>query len=162
MPPGRYLGGMEIVSLAGIYAGTFLFCAISALVPLLNAELFILYLGSTASPSQFPALILLAALGQMSSKIVLYHAGRGVLKLPLGRGQAKIDALRARLSKKGGATGGVAFLSALTGFPSFYAMSVMAGVLGWPLYRYLALGVVGRSLRFAVLLFLPGVVKGFL
>jgi membrane protein YqaA with SNARE-associated domain len=153
---------VEIVGLVGIYAGTFLFCALSGIVPLFNAELFVLFLGSTASHAQFPALILLAAFGQMSAKIVLYQAGRGVLKLPLGRGQAKIEALRARLSNKAGATGSVTFLSALTGLPSFYALSVMAGILGWPLSRYLALGVVGRILHFGVLLFLPGVVKGFL
>ena len=153
---------MELLSVAGIYGGTFLFCAMSGIVPLMNSELFMLYLGSTASHSQFPALIVLAALGQMSAKVVLYYAGRGVLKLPLGRGQAKIDALRARLSKSGRAVGGVTFMSAVTGLPSFYAISVIAGTLGWPLSRFLAWGVAGRILRFSVLLLLPGVVKGIL
>jgi len=153
---------MELLSVAGLYAGTFLFCAMSGIVPLMNSELFMLYLGSTASRSQFPALILLAALGQMSAKVVLYYAGRGVLKLPLGRGQAKVDALRARLRVTGQAAGGVTFVSALTGLPSFYAISVIAGTLGWSLRRFLAWGVAGRILRFAVLLFLPAVVKGIL
>lgn len=153
---------MELLSVAGIYAGTFLFCAMSGIVPLMNSELFMLYLGSTASRTQFPALILLAALGQMSAKVVLYYAGRGVLKLPLGRGQAKIDALRTRLQVTGQAAGGVTFVSALTGLPSFYAISVIAGTLGWSLRHFLAWGTAGRILRFAVLLFLPGVVKGIL
>jgi len=153
---------MELLSLAGIYAGTFLFCAMSGIVPLMNSELFMLYLGSTASHSQFPALIILAAVGQMSAKVVLYYAGRGVLKLPMGRGQAKIQALRNRLSATGQAAGGVTFVSALTGLPSFYAISVIAGTLGWPLSRFLAWGVAGRILRFSVLLFLPGIVKGLL
>jgi membrane protein YqaA with SNARE-associated domain len=153
---------MELLSLAGIYAGTFLFCAMSGIVPLMNSELFMLYLGSTASHSQFPALILLAALGQMSAKVVLYYAGRGVLKLPMGRGQARIEALRTRLSATGQAAGGVTFVSALTGLPSFYAISVIAGTLGWPFSRFLAWGIAGRILRFSVLLFLPGIVKGVL
>ena len=89
------------------------------------------------------------------------YAGRGVLKLPLGRGQAKIEALRARLST-GQAAGGVTFVSALTGLPSFYAISVIAGTLGWPLSRFLAWGTTGRILRFSALLFLPGIVKGIL
>ena len=153
---------MELLSLAGIYVGTFLFCAMSGIVPLMNSELFMLYLGSIASHAQFPALIVLAALGQMSAKVVLYYAGRGVLKLPLGRGQAKIEALRVRLSKSGHAVGGVTFISALTGLPSFYAISVIAGTLGWRLSRFLAWGTAGRILRFSVLLLLPGVVKGIL
>jgi len=151
---------MELLSLAGIYAGTFLFCALSGIVPLMNSELFILYLGATANHSQFPALILLAAFGQMSAKVLLYYAGRGVLKLPLGRGQARIEALRIRLSKSGKAAGGVTFVSALTGLPSFYAISVIAGTLGWPFSRFLAWGTAGRILRFSVLLFLPGLLKG--
>jgi len=151
---------MELVTIAGIYAGTFLFCALSGIVPLMNSELFILYLGATANHSQFPALIVLAALGQMSAKVLLYYAGRGVLKLPPGRGQARVEALRARLSTSGQAAGGVTFVSALTGLPSFYAISVIAGTLGWPFSRFLAWGTVGRILRFSVLLFLPGLVKG--
>jgi membrane protein YqaA with SNARE-associated domain len=151
---------MELLSLAGIYAGTFLFCAMSGIVPLMNSELFMLYLGSTASHSQFPALIVLATLGQMSAKVALYCAGRGVLKLPMGRGQAKMEALRARLSATGQAAGGVTFVSALTGLPSFYAISVIAGTLGWPFSRFLAWGTIGRILRFSLLLFLPGLLKG--
>jgi len=153
---------MELVSLAGVYAGTFLFCAMSGLVPVFNAEVFVLYLGATAKHSQLPALVLLAAVGQMCAKVVLYYAGRGVLKLPLGRFQARIDSMKARFSSPGKTAGGVTFMSALTGLPSFYGMAVLAGTLGWPLSRFLAVGVVGRILHFAVLVFLPGVVKGIL
>lgn len=153
---------MEFVEAAGIYAGTFLFCAASGIVPFMNAELFMLYLGSRASEAQFPALIVLAALGQMSAKVVLYAAGRGLLKMPFGRGQAKIDALRARLATGARTTGGVTFFSSLTGIPSFYAISVIAGTLGWPLLRFVAWGTAGRLLRFGLLLLLPGLVKGAL
>jgi hypothetical protein len=64
---------MELLSLCGIYAGTFLFCALSGIVPLMNSELFLLYLGSIANHRQLPALLLLAAVGQMSAKILLYR-----------------------------------------------------------------------------------------
>ena len=74
----------------------------------------------------------IATLGQMSAKVVLHYAGRGVLKLPLGRGQAKIEALRALLSKSGKATGSVTFVSALTSLPSFYAISVMPELWAGP------------------------------
>lgn len=151
---------MELVSLAGIYAGTFLFCALSGVVPLMNSELFMLYLGSTASHAQFPALIVLAALGQMSAKALLYYGGCGVLKVPAGRARQRIEALRARLSGGRRAEGAVTFTSALTGLPSFYAISIIAGTLGWPFSRFLLWGTAGRILRFAALLFLPGLLKG--
>ena len=153
---------MELLNLAGIYGGTFLFCALSGVVPLMNSEVYLLYLGSIASNTQLPALIVLATLGQMSAKVVLYFGGCGVLKLPSGRGRERIEALRARLSSGHDAAGGLTFVSALTGLPSFYAISVIAGTLGWPLRRFVLWGTTGRLLRFAALLFLPGLLKGIL
>jgi membrane protein YqaA with SNARE-associated domain len=153
---------MEILNLAGIYAGTFLFCALSGVVPLMNSELFLLYLGSVATDSQMPALVLLATLGQMSAKVLLYYGGCGVLKLPAGKARERIEALRARLSRGRSAAGGLTFVSALTGLPSFYAISVIAGTLGWPFSRFVLWGTTGRLLRFSALLFLPGLVKGIL
>jgi membrane protein YqaA with SNARE-associated domain len=151
---------MELLNLFGIYAGTFLFCALSGVVPLMNSELFLLYLGSTANHSQLPALIVLATLGQMSAKVLLYFGGCGVLRLPSGRGREKVEALRLRVSAGRRAAGGVTFVSALTGLPSFYAISVIAGALGWPFSRFVLWGIVGRLLRFSALVFLPGLVKG--
>ena len=151
---------MELVNLAGIYAGTFLFCALSGVIPVMNSELFMLYLGSTADRSQFPFLVVLATAGHMGAKCLLYYAGCGVLRLPSGRGRDTIEALRKRLSAGRRAAGGVTFVSALTGLPSFYAVSVIAGTLGWPFSRFLLWGVAGRLLRFSALLFLPGLLKG--
>ena len=153
---------MELLSLAGIYVGTFLFCAVSGLVPFINTEVFLLYVGATASHAQLPALVLLAALGQMSAKSLLYYGGRGVFRLPRGRGQARIEALRKRLSGGRWAAGGVTFVSALTGLPPFYAISVIAGTLAWPFSRFVLYGTVGRLLRFSAVLFLPGLLKGVL
>ena len=150
---------MELLNLVGIYAGTFLFCALSGVVPLMNSELFVLYLGSTASHTQLPVLVLLATLGQMSAKALLYYGGCGVLKLPAGRGRERIEALRARMAGGRRAASGVTFISALTGLPSFYAISVIAGTLGWPFSRFLLWGIVGRLLRFSALVFLPGLMK---
>ena len=150
----------ELLNLSGIYAGTFLFCAVSGVVPFMNAELFLLYVGATANHGQLPALVLLAALGQISAKSLLYYGGRGVLKLPEGRGRARIEALRARLSGGRRTAGSVTFVSALTGLPPFYAISVIAGTLGWPFLRFVLYGTAGRVLRFSAVLFLPGLLKG--
>ena len=151
---------MDLLSVCGLPVGTFVFCAMSGLVPFMNSELFLLYLGSTASPAELPGLLLAAALGQMSAKSLLYLGGRGVLKLPGRRGQARIDAVRARLSGSRRTAGGITFVSALTGLPPFYATSVIAGALGWPVVRFALHGTAGRLLRFSALLFLPGLLKG--
>ena len=49
-------------------------------------------------------------------------------------------------------TGGLVFLSAFTGFPPFAVLSVLAGQLRMSLTLFLALGLVGRWLRFAAVL----------
>ena len=108
---------MDLLNDCGLHVGTFLFCAMSGLVPLMNSELFLLYLGATARPAELPGLLLVAALGQMSSKSLLYLGGRGALKLPGRRSRARIDAVRARLSGSRRTAGRITFVSALTGLP---------------------------------------------
>lgn len=151
---------MDLLSSCGLHAGTFVFCALSGFLPFMNSEVFLLYVGSTASPADLPGLVFVAALGQMSAKSFLYFGGRGALKLPGGRCPSRIDALRARLSGGRRTTGGLTFVSALTGIPPFYATSVIAGALGWPFVPFVLLGTAGRLLRFSAVLFLPGLLKG--
>lgn len=151
---------MDPLSAGGLHAGTFAYCAMSGVVPFMNTEVFLLYVGSTASPADLPGLVVVSALGQMSTKSLLYLAGRGALKLPAGRYRDRIAALRARLSGRGGKVNALTFVSALTGLPSFYALSVVAGALGWPFASFALHGTAGRLLRFSAVLFLPGMLKG--
>lgn len=150
---------MDLLSSCGLHAGTFVFCAMSGFVPVMNSEVFLLYVGSIASPAELPGLVLVAALGQMSAKSLLYFGGRGVLKLPGGRSPARMDAVRTRLSGGRRTAGGITFVSALTGIPPFYATSVIAGALGWPFGRFILHGTAGRILRFSTVLFLPGLLR---
>jgi len=150
---------MDPVSWGGLHAGTFAYCAASGIVPFMNTELFLLYVGSNARDADLPGLVVVAALGQMSTKSLLYLAGRGALKLPFSRYQARIDALRTRFTG-GEKVNALTFVSALTGLPSFYALSVVAGALGWPFASFALHGTAGRLLRFAAVLFLPGLLEG--
>jgi membrane protein YqaA with SNARE-associated domain len=151
---------MDPVSAGGLHLGTFAYCAMSGFVPFMNTEIFLLYVGSTASPADLPGLVVVSALGQMSTKSLLYCAGRGALKLPGGRYRDRIDALRARLSGGGRRVDALTFVSALTGLPSFYAISIVAGALRWPFVSFVLHGTAGRLLRFWAVLFLPGLLKG--
>lgn len=151
---------MDPLSSFGLYLGTFVFCVLSGLLPFMNSEVFLLYVGSTATPADLVPLAVLAALGQMCAKSLLYLGGRGVLKIPAGRHQPRIDALRTRLSGRRGTAAGLTFVSALTGLPPFYVLSVLAGTLGWPFAGFVLCGTAGRGLRFAAVLFLPTLLKG--
>jgi hypothetical protein len=50
------------------------------------------------------------------------------------------------------------FVSAFTGLPPLYATSLGAGGLQWPFAPFLVSGLVGRLLRFSLLLALPGLI----
>jgi membrane protein YqaA with SNARE-associated domain len=142
----------------GLYLGTFVYCVVSGLIPVVNCEAYLIVLGATAPRGDLPVLLLLACVGQMAAKYVLYQTGRGVLRLPFRRYQAKVEALQERMARGRWTTDGIVFMSAVTGIPPLYPLSIAAGTLAWPLRRFLVYGFCGRVIRFGVVLALPAVV----
>lgn len=138
---------------------TFGVCAFSAIVPLVNAELYLLAASALAPRELAVPLIIAAAFGQMLGKSVMYFVGVGALRLPserLKRAVAKAEH-RYRSAGTGGATlgGGVILLSAVVGLPPFYVVSVACGLLRVPFAQFLILGVLGRLVRFSVIVLAP-------
>lgn len=137
--------------------GTFFYCVGSALVPVLNAEV---YLAATAaSGSSAFLLALLGASGQMVGKIFWYYAGAGGTKIPAiaramakPKWQARLHKWQARILDRPVKTVGLLFVSAFVGFPPFAVISVLAGILEIRLWVFMVTGVVGRFLRFYIIL----------
>jgi membrane protein YqaA with SNARE-associated domain len=102
--------------------------------------------------------ILLATLGQMSAKLLLYLAGRGLVKLPIGR-DPRLEKVRAELERRRGKTDALIFASAFLGFPPFYAVTVVAGLVQVPVWDFFLPSVVGRFLRFGTVFLFPQLVK---
>jgi membrane protein YqaA with SNARE-associated domain len=64
---------------------------------------------------------------------------------------------RWRLNGRGRVAGGpLVGLSALTGLPPFYLLSIAAPALGVRFRTFLVMGLAGRLLRFGALVLLPG------
>lgn len=143
----------DLLAMLGIYGGAFVVSLIAGLVPLVNAEVFLIGLVRLAidHPSQLPLLVVLAAAGQMVAKIGLYHAGRGMLELPRGRYRAKVEAVRARLDDWKTKPYIVYGTSSVLGLPPFYLTVLAAGAMRIRFLAFLAIGLAGRLLRFAVL-----------
>jgi membrane protein YqaA with SNARE-associated domain len=139
----------------GLYVATYVVCLLSGFVPIVNTEAYLLSVSAFASFRTAVPLTAAAALGQMTSKAVMYLAGRGVLHLPLGRYQDKLAAARAKLDGHRGRTGAFVFASAFSGFPPFYVVSVLAGTLRLHFGGFFAAGASGRFLRFGLCVLLP-------
>jgi membrane protein YqaA with SNARE-associated domain len=138
-----------------VVLGTFAFCACSAMIPLLHAEAYLVAASLLAPPELRWPLVIAGTSGQMLGKVGMYYAGRGVRLIPGERIQRRIQAATARFRDKRQLGGGLVFLSASSGLPPFYLVSIGAGTLSFPLMPFILLGFAGRFLRFTVAVFLP-------
>ena len=123
---------------------------VSSLVPLVNAELLLMGL-ALASPRAAPLLVVVMAAGQMVGKSVLFLGGGR-----LTRAHPRIPA-RALAPGWPHAPGRAPLIgiSAFTGLPPFYLVSIAAPALGVSFRTFLAVGLAGRLLRFGALVALP-------
>jgi membrane protein YqaA with SNARE-associated domain len=123
---------------------------VSSLVPVVNAELLLMGL-ALASPAAAPLLVVVMAAGQMVGKSVLFLGGGRLTRSAL-EGRLARWRLDGRTRRAGAPLIGI---SAFTGLPPFYLVSVAAPALGVPFRTFLAVGLAGRLLRFGVLVALP-------
>lgn len=134
----------------GIYGGTFLVCVVSGLVPIINAELWLIGVTvSVATVSPLAGVVVMAAAGQMVAKALLYLAARGVVDLPTGRYHAAVERARDRIAAWKQKPLALLFVSASVGLPPFYVVALLAGALEVGFRAFCLIGFVGRVLRFA-------------
>ena len=138
-----------------VVLGTFAFCVGSAMIPVLHAETYLVTASLVAPPELRWPLVIAATSGQMLGKVGMYYAGRGIRLIPGGRMQRRIQLATARFGEQRQIGNGLVFVSALSGFPPFYLVSIAAGTLTFPLMPFIILGFAGRLIRFAVAVFLP-------
>jgi len=133
---------------------------VSAFIPIVNAEL--LTLGAVAAaPAHLDwACVLLVTLGQMIGKVVLFHVGRGTLRLPRMVKPEKLEEAGRRFGMRGNMGNSVLSLSALTGFPPFYLVSIACGLFGFSLSLFVVIGTAGRLARFAIIAAFPELFQG--
>lgn len=142
-----------------LLVSTMLGCFVGSLVPVINTELIVLAAAAAAPPELALVLVLVASTAQMAAKSILYLAGSGLLRLPRGSLGQHVEKALAAAQARQTASSSLLFASASTGFPPFYVMSVASGALRIDFRRFLMLGFLGRTVRFAVLVAVPQLVK---
>ncbi|HSJ08344.1 MAG TPA: hypothetical protein VK928_00485 [Longimicrobiales bacterium] len=144
-----------------IIVSTFFGCLIGAFVPVINTELLLLSMSAVAPPGLVVPIIVVAAIGQMIGKSVLYAAARGALALPAGRFSQHVNEAARRIGNRKAISGVLLFASASSGLPPFYFMSIAAGLMRVHFGHFLVIGTSGRLLRFAAIVLFPQVIKTF-
>ncbi|MFB9926187.1 hypothetical protein ACFORO_13305 [Amycolatopsis halotolerans] len=157
----------------------------SAIVPLVNAELFVIGLCASQHNVHWLWLGGAVAVGQIAGKLLYYLAARGSIRLPkflhdrLHRERpltprrvrwqlrtkvirSKVEALRERCQRHPHWMTGTYGISSLVGLPPFMATSVLAGMVRMRLSTFLAAGLAGRWVRFSLLAASPAMFAGWL
>ena len=142
-------------------ASTIVYGFTSAVLPFVNTELFVIFLGTVARrrPEALAGLVVLVTLASMAGKAVLYYAGQQFERLPAGRLRDRIAAARERMGAHPSVGGVGLFTSALFGLPPFYLTTIASGVLRFGLVRFFAIGFAGRLIRFTLVALFPQVLE---
>jgi membrane protein YqaA with SNARE-associated domain len=155
---------LEQLGQAGTFLATFGVCLVSAIVPVVNAELYLLAASALAPRGFAVSLVLAASLGQMAGKVAMYYAGRGALRIRWQRLQRMVAAVEERYRRgpadKQSVGGLVIFASSAVGIPPLYVVSIAAGMFRVPLPLFFFVGLAGRIVRFGLIVLVPQLFKG--
>ncbi|MGE0451373.1 MAG: VTT domain-containing protein [Vicinamibacterales bacterium] len=127
---------------------------VSALVPWINAEVILLsFVAQAPSPAAVIGFIVVATVGQMVGKCLLYWTSRRTLqhRFKSGRVAASFERLRTDLAGHPRRAVGMVLLSSSVGLPPFYLVTIAAGTLRVNFRLFVAAGGVGRLVRFAAI-----------
>ena len=152
----------EIIGKVGIYLASFLVSMAGGFIPIINVETFLVLVSSTSPKSVVLPVVLLSTSAQMMVKSLMYFAGKGVLNLKFKKGKDKLEKIKKKLEKWKHSTNLFLFISASTGFPTFYVVSILAGSLKIKFRAFFILGFLGIFLKFLVVSLVPQFVKHFM
>lgn len=131
----------------------------SALLPLINLEVYLVGLAAVRDSTGVWFLATVAGVGQMVGKVVWYYLGANSLRwrwvarrVDTPKGRATLERWQRRTHERPVVGALLLFASAVGGFPPFALVAVLAGQLRMNVALFLVVGGVGRTLRFAAFL----------
>lgn len=141
---------------------TFLMCLATillfgafALLPVMATEPMLLGIPALVPPSMIVPMTLLATATHMAAKTIVLLGSRNVERVVPKRYRASLTRTCARLAGHRRLQLGTVFVSAITGLPPFYVVTMACGVLGLSLRTFLVIGTLGRAIRFGAIVAAP-------
>ncbi len=135
----------------------------SAVFPWMAVEVIVLALPAVASsPHALLALLLVATVGQMTGKAIVYWIGRGCWRWSTPRLTQQVERGRGRFAQGSHGGAGLVFLSSSVGWPPFFAVAAVAGALKVHFPTFMVAGTAGRLVRFGALIFVPQAIAAWL
>jgi membrane protein YqaA with SNARE-associated domain len=147
--------------------GTFLFSVASALIPILNVEAYLAAVAIKAQNLSDWQLAAVGGAGQSVGKILWYVAGFHSLKvrwirqkMETEKWQLSYERWHERIVGRPVFAGAISFTSAVTGFPPLAVIAVLAGTLRMNFAVFLGTVLIGRTIRFWLVLAGVGLLFG--
>jgi membrane protein YqaA with SNARE-associated domain len=134
---------------------TLVVAVIGSLLPLSPIEPLLLAVAASVPAPFLLPVVVLATVGHMAAKTLLYMGGHHAERAVPERRRATLRRVRALVSRHRSARCLTVLVSAFTGTPPFYLVTICCGALRIPLSDYLVAGTIGRGLRFAAFTLLP-------
>ena len=141
---------------------SFAVCGLGALLPFVNTEIYLIGAAALAPRALWAPLVVSGSLGAMAGKVLLYYAGRGVVKLPGGRVKKGLESMQTRMEERPHLGKALYAVSAVVGLPPFYVTTVAAGAVRMNFAYFLTVGFIGRLIRFAAVVALPGAARAWM
>ena len=150
---------LELAVGQGGYLGVAVLSFISAVFPLVSAEVVVLALAAASPGTNVVLLAAVATAAQMAGKSTMYWVGSRVSTNTPVRYRAAMARWEHRFRHSGGRVATLVFVSSASGLPPFYVISTLAGAFRTSFLTFLIAGTVGRFIRFASLGLFPGMVR---
>lgn len=131
----------------------------SALLPFVNIETYMILLGAEITPAQAPLYAVVGGIGQTIGKVIWYviamksvNSGWVKRRLEAPKMKATIEKWHDRTESKPWIAASIMFAAAFGGIPPLLAMAVVAGVIRMPMWVFVPTTLIGRTLRFWLIL----------
>jgi membrane protein YqaA with SNARE-associated domain len=138
---------------------TALFGILSAVVPIFNMEAYIVLAYARTEGHSALVMAAIGSLGQNVGKLAWFYAARGALnfewlrrRLDDPKRQRSYERWRGQVEGRPAFSFVLTFLSAMIGFPPFFAMAMIAGSLRMNVVVFFVAGLAGRTLFFWAIL----------
>lgn len=141
----------------GSYAGAFVVCLVSGLIPIINAEIFLIGVVALTAPShpEIAIIVLMGTIGQMVAKAASYWAARGAVDVTIKKYDDKLTKWRDKFTRSEPGLSAFILASSFIGLPPFFVITLLAGLFKIPFLRFLIIGSIGRYARFGLVAWAP-------
>ncbi|RPJ78286.1 MAG: hypothetical protein EHM13_14855 [Acidobacteria bacterium] len=134
----------------GVYISVAVVSFVSAVFPLVNAELAVAGVAAAAPGANLLLLVSVATAAQMVGKSAMYWLGRKGVSATSGRYAAAVERWGHRFRGSRKSVGTLVFVSSIAGLPPFYLVSTLAGAFRTSFVGFLLVGTAGRFVHFGV------------